>query len=125
MIHAALDEWLAYRPSEVKSSGMVQIGETLDEISRAYNDCVIGRMPDYPFMTIDNTTFYDPTRTPKGKHTMWNFIRAPTRLNGRSWTEKDKDVFADRCIERLSEYAPNAKRIVLKRKCFLPRILKP
>ena len=66
MIHAALNEWLDYKPKELQMSGMVQIGETLDEISRAYNDCVVGRTPENPFMTIDNTTFYDATRVPPG-----------------------------------------------------------
>ena len=77
MIHAALDKWLDYRAEGVGMSGMVQIGDSLDQISRAYNDCVIGRPPSEPFMTIDNTTCYDTTRAPRGKHILWNFARLP------------------------------------------------
>ncbi|MDG6997999.1 MAG: NAD(P)/FAD-dependent oxidoreductase [Nitrososphaerota archaeon] len=121
MIHAALDEWLEYNPIEIRSSGMVQIGESLDEISRSYNDCVIGRMPDKPFMTIDNTTWYDKSRAPSGKHIMWNYARAPVFISNRPWTEDEKERFADKCIERLSEYAPNSKKIILKRVVLSPQ----
>ena len=121
MIHAALDQWLDYRPKEIQSSGLVQIGESLDEISRAYNDCVIGRMPEHPFMTIDNTTTYDPSRAPPGKHILWNFIRAPVFLNNKPWGEGEKSEFANRCIERLNEYAPNAKSAILKKIVLSPQ----
>ena len=121
MIHAALDRWLDYRPDETQKAGLVQIGDSLDQISRAYNDCVIGRPPKEPFMTIDNTTGYDSTRAPPGKHTMWNFVRAPVFVNGKPWSEDDKEKFADLCIERLSTYAPNARDIILKRVVLSPQ----
>ncbi len=121
MIHAALDDWLNYRPGELSRSGMVQVGESLDQISRAYNDCVVGAMPEEPFMTIDNTTYYDSSRAPKGKHIMWNFARAPTFLHGKPWTEDDKERFAERCLDKLSEYAPNTKKIILKRIVMSPQ----
>lgn len=123
MIHAALDEWLDYRPSEVRNSGLVQIGDSLDQISRAYNDCVIGQPPREPFMRIDNTTCYDSSRAPAGKHIMWNFVRAPVLINGVPWTADQKEKFADLCIERLADYAPNAKKIILKRVVLSPQDL--
>ena len=123
MIHAALDEWLDYRPNEVRNSGLVQIGDSLDQISRAFNDCVIGRPPAEPFMTIDNTTCYDSSRAPPGKHIMWNFVRSPVLVKGAPWTPDQKEEFADLCIERLSDYAPNAKRIMLKRVVLSPQDL--
>jgi len=121
MIHAALSEWLNYRPREVRDSGLVQIGESLDEISRAYNDCLIGRPPDRPFMTIDNTSCYDNSRAPPGKHVLWNFVRAPVFVNRGSWTEDKKERFANVCMDRLSEYAANANSAVLKRAVLSPQ----
>ena len=121
MIHAALVDWLDYRPPEVQKSGIVQIGDSLNQISRAYNDCVIGRPPSEPFMTIDNTTCYDISRAPPGRHVMWNFVRAPVFVSGRPWTEDQKAEFANRCIERLAGYAPNAKRTILKRVILSPQ----
>lgn len=121
MIHAALDEWLDYRPRDLSNSGMVQIGDSLDQISKAYNACVVGEMPAEPFMTIDNTTGYDSSRTPAGKHTLWNFVRAPVYLKGRPWSDEAKEEFADVCIERLAQYAPNAKKAILKRVVLSPQ----
>ncbi len=121
MIHAALNDWLDYRPEEVRRSGMVQIGDSLNQISRAYNDCVTGRMPEEPLMTIDNTSVYDRSRAPEGKHTMWNFIRAPVWLDGKPWDDVSKEKFADLCIERLCDYAPNAKKVILKRVVLSPQ----
>jgi phytoene dehydrogenase-like protein len=120
-IHAALDDRLDYRPTEVQDSGLVQIGDSLDQISRAYNDCVIGRPPEEPFMTIDNTTCYDSTRAPPGKHIMWNFVRAPVFIDGKPWTDDQKEKFADVCVNRLSKYAPNATRVILKRVVLSPQ----
>jgi phytoene dehydrogenase-like protein len=121
MIHAALDAWLDYKAKPARTSGLVQIGESLDDVSRAYNDCVIGEPPVNPFMTIDNTTSYDSSRAPKEKHILWNFVRAPVFVRGRAWTAEEKEKFADRCIERLCDYAPNASRIILKRVVLSPQ----
>lgn len=121
MIHAALDRWLNYEPLEIRQSGLVQIGESLGEISRTYNECVNGFPPTNPFMTLDNTTCYDETRAPPGKHIMWNFVRAPVFVKGRAWSAEEKEEFAQRCLERLTEYAPNAKEIVLKRVVLSPQ----
>jgi phytoene dehydrogenase-like protein len=121
MIHAALDEWLDYDPRELQFSGLVQIGEDLDKISRAYNDCTIGQLPKEPFMTIDNTSCYDRTRAPEGKHILWDFVRAPVFVNNMPWDCDLKERFADNCIDRLSEYAPNIKRAILKRVVLSPQ----
>jgi phytoene dehydrogenase-like protein len=121
MIHAALASWLDYEPSEIRLAGMVQIGESLDEISKAYNECVRGEMPATPFMTIDNVSCYDKTRAPGGKHILWDFARAPVFLGGKPWRDHDKEYFADVCIERLSEYAKNTKSIILKRVVLSPQ----
>ena len=121
MIHAALDDAIGYKAEDARRAGMVQIGDTIDQISRAFNDCVIGEMPKEPFMTIDNTTWYDSSRVPEGKHIMWNFVRAPAFVHGRPWTGEQKEEFADRSIERLTEYAPNAHKIILKRVVLSPQ----
>jgi phytoene dehydrogenase-like protein len=114
MIHAALDSWLNYEPAEIRQAGMVQIGESLDEISKAYNECIRGEMPRTPFMTIDNVTCYDKTRAPAGKHILWDFARAPVYLKGEPWRNQDKEHFTDICVETLSTYANNIKDIILR-----------
>jgi len=119
MVHAALDAWLNYKPAALRKAGIVQIGPSMRYISEAYNQCINGIPPKRPFITIDNTTFYDPSRTPQGKHTLWAFVRAPAVLSKGKWSDV-KEKFADRAIEVISEYAPNINKIILKRVVHSP-----
>ncbi len=119
MIHAALDDWLHYKQEDVRRAGIVQIGESIESVSKAYNQCVNGQLPDTPFMTIDNTTLYDSTRAPPGKHTLWDFVRTPARLKDGGWDDV-KESFADKCIEALEEYAPGARALILKKVVLSP-----
>ena len=45
---------------------------------------------------------------------------APYELKGAVWTEDLKNKFADRCIDILSEYAPNIKDIIIHRHTVSP-----
>ncbi|MEM4726415.1 MAG: NAD(P)/FAD-dependent oxidoreductase [Nitrososphaerales archaeon] len=119
MVHAALDAWLDYKPKDLQKAGIVQLGPSLRYISEAYNQCNNGIPPKRPFITIDNTTVYDPSRAPQGKHILWAFVRAPAKLARGEWSEV-KERFADRAIDVISEYAPNIKNIILKRVVHSP-----
>ncbi|GBC68783.1 Diapolycopene oxygenase [archaeon HR01] len=119
MIHAALDDWIPYTSGDVRRAGIVQIGETVESVSRAYNLCINGQLPDEPFMTVDNTTLYDSSRAPHGKHTLWDFVRTPAKLKHDSW-EDVKESFADRCMDVLERYAPGFRRTILKRVVLTP-----
>jgi phytoene dehydrogenase-like protein len=119
MIHAALDDWLRYKQDDVRRAGIVQVGDSIESVSRAYNQCVNGLLPEEPFMTIDNTTLYDGSRAPPGKHILWDFVRTPARLRHGDW-EDVKESFADRCIDALEKYAPGVKDLILKRVVLSP-----
>lgn len=121
MIHSALDSRPRYTAQDTGDSGLVQIGETMDEISRAFNDSVTGRIPRHPFMTINNSTIFDPSRAPEGKHIMWNFVRAPARLSGKDWSEDQKEELYEISTERLEEYAPGYKKSILKSVVMSPQ----
>ncbi len=120
MIHAALDKRLNFTSRDTGNAGLVQIGESMDEISRSYNDCMIGKIPEAPFMTINNSTVIDGTRAPPGKHILWNFVRAPALISGRPWEQQDKEEIFRSAMSRLSEYAPNANDIVIGSQVMAP-----
>lgn len=120
MIHAALDKKPTYSVKDASDAGMVQIGETVDEISRAFNDSTTGRIPEKPFMTINNSTIFDDTRAPRGKHILWNFVRAPARISGKAWSESDKQKIYEISMDRLEEYAPGIRKSVLKEVVMSP-----
>jgi len=119
MVHAALDAWLDFKPTDLQRAGIVQIGPSLRYISEAYNQCVNGIPPKRPFISINNTSIYDPSRAPEGKHTLWALARAPAKLSKGDWSDV-KEKFADRVIEVISAYAPNIDKIILKRVVYSP-----
>jgi len=119
MVHAALDRWLNFKPIALQRAGIVQIGPSLRYISEAYNQCINGIPPKRPFITINNTTVYDTSRAPQGKHTLWALARAPAELSKGRWSDV-KEKFADRIIEVISQYAPNINKIILKRVVLSP-----
>ena len=46
---------------------------------------------------------------------------APFKLSqGKTWTEEEKNAYADRCLEILTEYAPNIKNAVIHRQVISP-----
>ena len=121
MIHSALDSRPEYSEKDTGESGLVQIGETIDEISRAFNDSVTGNIPKHPFMTMNNSTIFDSTRAPAGKHIMWNFVRAPAKVKGNNWTEDQKQELYEISVDRIEEYAPGYRKSILKSVVMSPQ----
>ena len=77
----------------------------LDTIERAYDDAKHGRPATTPMLECTLPTALDDSLAPAGKHIMSMFVQyAPYTLKDGDWaTEKDR--FADRCIDLLTEYA--------------------
>lgn len=121
MIHAAMNKPLEFKNEETGYAGLVQIGETLDEVSESFNQCIRGLVPEKPFMTLNNYTKYDKSRTPEGGHILWNFVRAPARIKGRDWTDEDKHRFAELSLDLLGQYTNNFRGSILKMKVMSPQ----
>jgi phytoene dehydrogenase-like protein len=102
-------------------NGTIHIGETLDELERAYEDARYGKPSESPIVEITIPTSVDRTISPPGKHILSMFVQyAPYRLrDGQSWSEI-KESFADRCLERVAEYAPNMVNSVEHRQVLSP-----
>jgi phytoene dehydrogenase-like protein len=102
-------------------NGTIHIGETLDEVERAYDDAKYGEPSKNPILEITIPTSVDRTIAPEGKHIMSMFVQyAPYRLkDGLQWDDI-KESFADRCLERLAEYAPNVSHAVEHRQVLSP-----
>jgi phytoene dehydrogenase-like protein len=102
-------------------NGTIHIGETLEEVERAYDDAKYGEPSRNPILEITIPTSVDRTIAPDGKHIMSMFVQyAPYQLKeGLNWDEI-KEAFADRCLERLAEYAPNISQIVEHRQVLSP-----
>jgi phytoene dehydrogenase-like protein len=101
--------------------GTMHIGPSLDYLDRAYDDAKYGWWSHDPILEMTMATSVDDTLAPPGKHILSMFIQyAPYKLAaGLTWDE-EKDKFADRCIEVLSQYAPNVPAAIEHRQVLSP-----
>jgi len=94
---------------------------SMDYIDRAWEDALSGIPSMHPMLECTIPTAYDDSIAPPGKHIMCMFIQyAPYRLKEGTWNDALKEKFADRCIDLLSEYAPNIKNIITHRQIISP-----
>ena len=101
--------------------GTIHIGPSLQYVEEAYADSVAGRWSRNPILECSIPTSVDSTVAPAGKHVMNIFTQyAPFKLAGKTWTESEKNAYADRCLEILCEYAPNMKLAVIHRQVISP-----
>jgi phytoene dehydrogenase-like protein len=117
--------------------GTMHIGPTLEYLERAYDDAKYGRPSERPILEMTMATSVDRTIAPPGKHLLSIFVQyAPYKLSpdaatfmGRqppappgvvpTWDDI-KEKFADRCIETLTEYAPNVPAAIEHRQVLSP-----
>jgi phytoene dehydrogenase-like protein len=60
--------------------------------------------------------------TPPGKHFMSVFVQyVPPKINGRDWTDEDRDAFAKTVIDQIANYSPNFKDLILHAEVRTPR----
>jgi phytoene dehydrogenase-like protein len=100
--------------------GTIHIGPTLDYVERAFADARAGRPSAAPVIECTIPSVVDPTIVPPGRHLMSCFVQyAPYSLRDRTW-DSEKERFADRCFDVLSEYAPNFRSAVIDRQVLSP-----
>ncbi len=97
---------------------------TIEKMERAYDDWKSGHFSADPFQDCMIPTMIDPTMTPPGKHFMSCFVQyAPPKIEGRDWTDADRDAFRDACLNQIEAYAPGFKNLVLHVEVRTPREL--
>ncbi len=100
--------------------GTIHICPDLDYVERAYDDAKYGRPSERPILECTIPSVVDPSVSPPGRHLMSIFVQyAPYRLREAAWNQL-RESFADRCIDVLTEYAPNFKASVLDRQVLTP-----
>ncbi|MCH9654418.1 MAG: NAD(P)/FAD-dependent oxidoreductase [Planctomycetes bacterium] len=100
--------------------GTIHIGATCEDIERAYDDAKYGQPSQQPIIEMTIPTSIDTTLAPAGKHILSLFVQyAPYELATGNWDEI-KEEFADRCIQRIAEFAPNVPASILHRHILSP-----
>lgn len=115
----ALSEPAPWAVEEARRSAVVHAGDSLDDLSRFTKQVRGGALPDNPYLVIGQQSLLDPTRAPKGQHTLWAYSRVPPQLPDGGYAAH-AEAFADRIDDRIEGLAPGFKRTILGRSVVAP-----
>jgi phytoene dehydrogenase-like protein len=102
--------------------GAISFSPSVDEMEQAYDDAKYGRFSTKPYIDMIIPTLVDPTMAPPGKHVISCFVQyAPYHLAPElgSWDDQ-REAFGDAVVNRIAEFAPNIKDIILFRNVQTP-----
>ena len=104
--------------------GDLHFTDSIERMERAYDDWKAGHFSRDPFQDVMIPTMIDPTMAPPGKHFMSCFVQyAPPKIEGRDWSDADRDAFGATCINQIEAYAPGFKDLILHSEIRTPREL--
>ncbi|OIQ83348.1 phytoene desaturase (neurosporene-forming) [mine drainage metagenome] len=121
MIHLALDDLPNWRATKAGQFNYVHIGPYVDDMALTYAQAAAGQLPTSPTLVVGQPTVVDPTRAPDGKHVLWIQVRVlPLKLaDGSTWDEIGGE-YAERIIDKIEEYAPGLRKLILSKKVLTP-----
>lgn len=76
-IDYALSNPIPWMASDVGRAGTVHLGGTLDEIAASEAAANRGQVADKPYVLLAQTSRFDPSRAPAGRHTAWAYCHVP------------------------------------------------
>jgi phytoene dehydrogenase-like protein len=98
----------------------MHICPSIDYVERAWDDAKYGRPSQNPLIEMTCPTIYDPSLAPAGKHIMGIFLQyAPYTLRDAHWDDL-RELYGDRVLDVIGEYAPNIHEIVRERQVLSP-----
>jgi phytoene dehydrogenase-like protein len=102
--------------------GAMSFSPSIDEMETAYDDAKYGRFSRRPYIDMIIPTLVDPTMAPPGKHVISCFVQyAPYKLASELGTWDDqREAFGDAVVDRIAEFAPNIRDIILYRDVQTP-----
>ena len=116
----ALDAPVPWSAPECARAGTVHLGGTMAEVAHSEREVWNGHHPERPFVLLAQTSLFDPSRAPEGKHTVWAYCHVPNGsdfdMTGRieAQVERFAPGFRERILARsvrtpaaLEEYNPN------------------
>ena len=96
--------------------------DSMERMERAYDDWKEGTWSKDPYIDMTIPTVTDPTMAPPGKHFMSCFIQyCPPQIEGRDWTDAERDQFGQTCINQIAEYSPDFKDLILHAEIRTPK----
>jgi phytoene dehydrogenase-like protein len=110
----ALDGPIPWTAEAARRAGTIHVSDTLDELSRYYNDLATGTLPSRPFVLFGQQAVADPTRCPPGTGTGWAYTHVPR--NARF----EPEAYADVIEARIDELAPGFRALMKARSVMAP-----
>jgi len=107
----ALDGPIPWSDPACARAGTVHLGATLEEISASEWGAWSGRPGGRPFVLLAQTSLFDESRAPAGKHTAWAYCHVP---NGAS------EDMTDRIEAQVERFAPGFRDLILARHAMGP-----
>ncbi|MDJ0749151.1 MAG: NAD(P)/FAD-dependent oxidoreductase [Woeseiaceae bacterium] len=96
--------------------------DSMERMERAYDDWKNGTWSKDPYVDMVIPTLTDPAMAPPGKHFMSCFVQyCPYRIDGRRWTEEEKDAFGKTVINQIANYSPNFRDLILHMEVRTPQ----
>jgi phytoene dehydrogenase-like protein len=101
--------------------GTIHISPTMEYIERAYDDAKYRRPSAQPIIEATIPSVLDDTLAPAGQYVMSMFTQYfPYHLAPGLSLEEEKEKYADRCLDLMTQYAPNFRRSVIARQVLSP-----
>jgi len=107
----ALDGPIPWTAAECSRAGTVHLGGTLTEIQASERAPWSGRHAERPFVLLAQHSLFDPSRAPKGRHTVWAYCHVP---NGSTVD------MTERIEAQIERFAPGFRDLVLARSVLPP-----
>lgn len=102
----ALNGPLPFTASECHEAGTIHLGGTLEEIVESEDAVSQGRHPQHPFVLLTQSSRFDPTRAPEGKHVAWAYCHVP------HGSQIDMTTAIENQVER---FAPGFRDLIMAR----------
>lgn len=115
----ALDGPVPWRSEDCRRAAVVHVGDSLDDLRRFTNEVRGGKIPERPYLVVGQQSLADPSRAPRGCHTLWAYSRVPSTPAG-GWALDAPLRFVDAMEDRIEELAPGFHKTIVGRRVFAP-----
>jgi len=96
--------------------------DSMERMERAYDDWKDGTWSKDPYVDMVIPTLNDPTMAPPGKHFMSCFVQyCPHQIEGRPWTDAEREAFGKTVIDQIAKYSPDFKDLILHAEIRTPQ----
>ncbi|MGK0500624.1 MAG: phytoene dehydrogenase-like protein [Oceanicoccus sp.] len=120
-LHLALDALPKFTGLTEQQLGQrLVIAPTMNYIERAFNCAKYGEFSSAPAIDISIATIHDDSLAPAGKHVLSAIVQfAPHQLK-QGWNTDSKAEFQQIVIDRIAEYCPNLKSLIIAAELLTP-----